>query len=74
MTRRELFAMLPVLPVVRSLDLVKLTLRVNGSLVVRWEPRAVAEARLRAVSEFIASMGRSQGIQENGSNSQLEAR
>jgi hypothetical protein len=62
------------LPVVRSLDLVKVTLRVNGSLIVRWEPRAIAEARFRAVSAFIAGMGRSQGIQERVSNSQLEAR
>jgi hypothetical protein len=64
-----------VVPVVRSLDLVKVTLRVNGGpVIVRWEPRVIAEARLRAVSAFIAGMGRSQGFQENGSNSQLEAR
>ena len=59
MTRRELLAALPVLPVVRSLDLVKVTLRVDGGpAIIRWEPRAVAEARLRAVSAFIAGMGR----------------
>jgi len=52
--------MLPGLPVVRSLDLVKVTLRVNGGpVIVRWEPRAIAEARIRAVSAFIAGMGHS---------------
>jgi hypothetical protein len=64
MRRRELVAMLPVLTVVRSLDLVKVTLRVNGSLIVRWQPRAVAEAQLCAVSEFIASLRSSKGNQE----------
>ena len=58
MTRREWFAALSIFPVVRSLDLVKVTLRVDGVLITRWEPRAVAEARVRAVSDFIAGMNR----------------
>ena len=57
MTRREWLAALSILPVVRSLDLVKVTFRVDGVLISRWEPRALAEARMRAVSDFIAGMG-----------------
>ena len=57
MTRRDWLAALSILPVVRALDLVKVTFWVDGVFIVRWEPRAVAEARVRAVSDFIAGMG-----------------
>jgi len=58
MTRRKLLAGCTALPVVRALDWVKVTLRVGGGpVVMRWMPRAVAEARFRAVFSFIADMG-----------------
>ena len=57
MTRREWLAALSIFPILNSFDLVKVTFRVDGVLIVRWEPRALAEARMRAVSDFIAGMG-----------------
>jgi len=47
MTRRSLLASFFVLPVVRALDLVKMTVKSEGREYVWWEPRAIANERFR---------------------------
>jgi hypothetical protein len=47
MTRRSLLASFFLLPVVRALDLVKITVKCNGRVHVWWEPRAVSNERFR---------------------------
>jgi hypothetical protein len=54
MTRRGLLASFFLLPVVRALDLVKMTVKSDGRTYVWWEPRAVSNERFR---RFRARLG-----------------
>lgn len=58
MTRRAwlmAFAAMPVVRAVRSLDLVKVTVRSDGREYAWWEPRAVAEKRFADVMALFRS-------------------
>ena len=57
MTRRALLASFTALPLLRSLDLVKVTETYGGRAFVRYEPRAVSDARLRRIRAWEKQMG-----------------
>ena len=49
------FAALPFVRAMKSLDLVKVTVRADGREYIWWEPRAVAENRIAAVMALFSS-------------------
>jgi hypothetical protein len=56
MTRRSLLASFFLLPVVRALDLEKMTVWCDGREYVWWEPRAVSAERFRRVRASFAQL------------------